>query len=185
MNWASQLSPHHRLIFPLRVPASPLRCLLFHRDEMRHYWLIRRDKENYLMHIQKINRNKAWYDTLKGKLFPQHIIKWDSADFFFHICFHFWLMFPDNLQHKYTTDNILRWQMHDNLCYLFHLCIHPAVFFMHFNSIQISNNKKKKKIQKHEKSNTLLRQWQHVTILTLVYDIFLRLSRLYAPFYKH
>lgn len=82
MNWASQLSPHHRLIFPLRVPASPLRCLLFHRDEMRHYWLIRRDKENYLMHIQKINRNKAWYDTLKGKLFPQHIIKWDSADFF-------------------------------------------------------------------------------------------------------
>lgn len=143
MNWASQLSPHHRLIFPLRVPASPLRCLLFHRDEMRHYWLIRRDKENYLMHIQKINRNKAWYDTLKGKLFPQHIIKWDSADFFFHICFHFWLMFPDNLQHKYTTDNILRWQMHDNLCYLFHLCIHPAVFFMHFNSIQISNNKKK------------------------------------------
>lgn len=73
-----------------------------------------------------------------------HIIKWDSADFFFHICFHFWLMFPDNLQHKYTTDNILRWQMHDNLCYLFHLCIHPAVFFMHFNSIQISNNKKKK-----------------------------------------
>lgn len=89
--------------------------------------------------------------------------------FFFHICFHFLLMFPDNLQHKYTTDNILRWQMHDNLCYLFHLSIHPAIFFIHLNSIQISNNKKKYRNMRNP--TPLLRQWQHVIILTLVYDI--------------